>query len=154
VGRCVFGLAPVSEFEVDLRPSAVMATVLAAGVWMRWGQFVSRHASHPDRPGPRRCAGRGRYRRRPRADPSGGSLMPSHTHLLRIRCGGCAATWAGADRAHCASCHRTFDTVPLWDTHRADGRCVHPRQLNLIATKNHIWLEPLALVPQQTRLSK
>jgi hypothetical protein len=74
--------------------------------------------------------------------------VASYTHLLRITCGGCAATWAGEDRAHCASCHRTFDTVSVWDAHRVDGKCQHPRRLGLTATKNGIWLEPL---PQERR---
>ncbi|WP_445185189.1 FDXHR family putative zinc-binding protein [Pseudonocardia sp. Cha107L01] len=33
--------------------------------------------------------------------------MAVESHLLRITCGRCDATWAGADRAHCAVCHRT-----------------------------------------------
>jgi hypothetical protein len=66
------------------------------------------------------------------------------SHLLRITCGRCDATWAGADRAHCAVCHRTFDDATVWDGHRLDGTCARPRQLGLIATKNGIWLEPLA----------
>jgi hypothetical protein len=66
------------------------------------------------------------------------------SHLLRITCGRCDATWAGADRAHCAVCHRTFDDATVWDGHRLDGTYAHPRQLGLIATKNGIWLELLA----------
>jgi len=68
--------------------------------------------------------------------------VASFRHLLRISCGGCDATWAGEDRCHCASCHPTFDNVRLWDSHRVDEKCVHPRRLDLSATKNGIWLEP------------
>jgi hypothetical protein len=57
------------------------------------------------------------------------------SHLLRTTCGRCNATWAGAGRAHCAVCHRTFDDTTVWDGHRQHG---------LIATKKGIWLEPLA----------
>jgi len=32
----------------------------------------------------------------------------------------------------------------VWDGHRLDGTCAHPRELGLIATKNGIWLEPMA----------
>jgi hypothetical protein len=75
-------------------------------------------------------------------DAAYSAVMASYAHLLRITCGACEATWAGEDRAHCASCHRTFDTVHLWDAHRLDGTCQHPRALGLTATKNDIWLEP------------
>lgn len=43
---------------------------------------------------------------------------------------------------HCAACHRTFDGIQLWDAHRPDNRCVHPRTLGLVETKNHIWYLP------------
>jgi hypothetical protein len=79
--------------------------------------------------------------------------VASYTHLLRITCGGCDATWAGEDRAHCASCHRTFDTVSVWDEHRRDDRCVHPRRLGLATTKNGIWFKPLARNTPRRRAS-
>jgi hypothetical protein len=65
-------------------------------------------------------------------------------HLLRITCSGCDATWAGPDRAHCGTCHRSFDDISLFDAHRVDDRCVHPAELGLISTRNGIWLTPLA----------
>jgi hypothetical protein len=65
--------------------------------------------------------------------------VPNDLHLLRITCGGCAADWAGADRAHCPICHVTFDSSALYDDHRDGGRCLRPRALGLVATKNGIW---------------
>ncbi|GAA5154318.1 hypothetical protein GCM10023321_25920 [Pseudonocardia eucalypti] len=65
--------------------------------------------------------------------------MAGYQHLLAIRCGGCSATWAGESRAHCARCHRTWDNVDLFDTHLEEDRCLHPRTLGLVETKNHIW---------------
>jgi hypothetical protein len=60
-------------------------------------------------------------------------------HLLRITCGGCTASWAGQDRAHCSLCHVTYDSIALYDAHRAEGRCVRPQALGLVPTKNGIW---------------
>jgi hypothetical protein len=60
-------------------------------------------------------------------------------HLLSITCGGCAATWAGHDRAHCARCHTTYDSITLYDSHRAGRRCIRPQVLGLASTKNGIW---------------
>lgn len=85
----------------------------------------------------------GRRRRRPsvlqrlisRRVPA---MSRDQPHVMGITCG-CGATWAGLDRMHCASCHRTFEGIELFDAHRADERCVHPRQLGLVATKNGIW---------------
>jgi hypothetical protein len=63
-------------------------------------------------------------------------------HLIGISCR-CGASWSGEDRMHCGSgCHRTFDSIELWDAHRDDDRCVHPRTLGLVETKNHIWYLP------------
>jgi hypothetical protein len=64
-------------------------------------------------------------------------------HLFHITCGGCAADWAGDDRAHCGSCHLTFDSIALFDAHRTGERCTRPRALGLVPTKNGIWREPL-----------
>jgi hypothetical protein len=63
-------------------------------------------------------------------------------HLFHITCGGCAAGWAGDDRAHCGRCHVTFDSLALYDGHRAGGRCVRPQVLGLVSTKNGIWRDP------------
>ena len=71
------------------------------------------------------------------------SSVASDRHLLRIACPTCGRAWAGADRAHCSACHCTFDDVELFDTHRADGRCLRPDGLGLISTRNGIWLTPL-----------
>jgi hypothetical protein len=60
-------------------------------------------------------------------------------HLLHIGCGGCTAAWAGEDRAHCASCHETWESVALYDEHRSGGACARPRALGVVATKNRIW---------------
>jgi hypothetical protein len=63
-------------------------------------------------------------------------------HLFSIRCGGCTAEWAGEDRAHCAGCHTTFDSIVLFYVHRDGGSCLRPQVLGLVATKNGIWQEP------------
>jgi hypothetical protein len=65
--------------------------------------------------------------------------VPNDLHLVHITCGGCTAEWAGADRAHCPTCHVTFDSPVLYDGHREGGRCLLPRTLGLVATKNGIW---------------
>jgi len=63
-------------------------------------------------------------------------------HLFHITCGGCAAGWAGEDRAHCGRCHVTYDSIMLYDAHRAGGSCVRPQVLGLVPTKNAIWRQP------------
>jgi hypothetical protein len=63
-------------------------------------------------------------------------------HLLHITCGGCVGSWAGQDRAHCSHCHVTYDSITLYDAHRADGRCARPQALGLVPTKNGIWRQP------------
>ena len=60
-------------------------------------------------------------------------------HLFHITCGGCTADWAGEDRAHCGRCHVTYDSITLFDAHRADETCLRPQVLGLVATKNGIW---------------
>jgi hypothetical protein len=65
--------------------------------------------------------------------------MLADVHLLRITCAGCDAVWAGADRAHCASCHSTFDDLELYDRHRDSEQCVRPQRLGLVTTRNGIW---------------
>jgi len=60
-------------------------------------------------------------------------------HLFHITCGGCTADWAGEDRAHCGRCHVTYDSILLFDAHRADGTCRRPQVLGLVSTKNGIW---------------
>jgi hypothetical protein len=65
--------------------------------------------------------------------------------VLRQSC--CGQTWVGADRAHCCTrtggCGRVFDDADLFDQHRVSGTCTDPRALNLIPTKNGIWLRNL-----------
>jgi hypothetical protein len=68
--------------------------------------------------------------------------VASDVHLFHITCGGCTAGWAGEDRAHCGRCHVTYDSILLFDTHRADGTCRRPRVLGLVPTKNGIWRQP------------
>lgn len=70
--------------------------------------------------------------------------MVTDRHLLRITCSGCAAVWAGAERAHCGACHRSFDDIVLFDAHRDADHCRAPEELGLVPTRNGIWLEPLA----------
>ena len=63
-------------------------------------------------------------------------------HLFHIACGGCTADWAGEDRAHCGRCHVTYDSIMLFDAHRANGACRRPQVLGLVSTKNGIWKAP------------
>ena len=69
------------------------------------------------------------------------AVVASDVHLFRIGCGGCAAEWAGEDRAHCAGCHVSFDSIVVFDVHRDGGGCLRPQVLGLVATKNGIWRE-------------
>jgi hypothetical protein len=55
----------------------------------------------------------------------------------------CQNVWSGPDRAHCSRCHHTFDDVTLFDEHRDEQQCRPPRELDLIATRNGIWLAPM-----------
>jgi hypothetical protein len=55
--------------------------------------------------------------------------------------------WFGLDRAHCASCHETFDDPELHQAHRPTGECADPRRLGLIRNKGGIWLRALDLLP-------
>lgn len=36
-----------------------------------------------------------------------------------------------------------FDDAGLWDAHRKAGACLDPRALNLVQTRNGIWLRAL-----------
>ena len=54
------------------------------------------------------------------------AFVASDVHLFRIGCGGCAAEWAGEDRAHCAGCHVSFDSIVVFDVDREGGGCLRP----------------------------
>lgn len=73
--------------------------------------------------------------------------------MPRMSC--CGATWVGVERAHCcrrtSGCGQVFDDAELWDGHRSRGKCVDPRALGWVSTKNGIWLRGLDLVPAGTR---
>lgn len=66
------------------------------------------------------------------------------TVIARFTCGGCDESWTGWGRAHCAApgCHRTFNTVVLFDRHRNHTvdppRCVDPAELGMRLIKG-IW---------------
>ena len=70
---------------------------------------------------------------------------------MRAAC--CGKEWAGADRAHCCArasylgCGEVFDDPELFDAHRLAGECADPQRLDLVQTKNGIWLRALDLVP-------
>jgi hypothetical protein len=49
--------------------------------------------------------------------------------MSQVTCGGCAATWSGASRAHCSGCHRTFSGLSLFDQHRRRSLCADPAEL-------------------------
>jgi hypothetical protein len=65
--------------------------------------------------------------------------------LLRMSC--CGLSWVGPDRAHCCrrsrGCGAVFDDAGLFDAHRRRGACLDPRELDLVQTKNGIWLRGL-----------
>ncbi len=65
--------------------------------------------------------------------------------MLRMAC--CGVEWVGVERAHCCrrtgGCGHVFDDAALWDVHRRDGRCTDPRVLNLLQTRNGIWVRAL-----------
>jgi len=65
--------------------------------------------------------------------------------VLRMVC--CGVEWVGVERAHCCrrtgGCGHVFDDAALWDANCRDGRCTDPRVLNLIATRNGIWVRVL-----------
>jgi hypothetical protein len=71
--------------------------------------------------------------------------------LVWIVC--CGREWVGPDRARCcrragySGCGEVFDDADLFDAHRLNGTCLHPRKLGLMQTKNGIWLRILDLVP-------
>ncbi|WP_435820481.1 FDXHR family putative zinc-binding protein [Micromonospora aurantiaca (nom. illeg.)] len=50
---------------------------------------------------------------------------------VRHSCSGCENLWTGVARAHCSSCHETFDTVKLFDMHRDRGKCKKPLSLQM-----------------------
>lgn len=67
----------------------------------------------------------------------------------RITCRGCDNTWTGTNRAHCAGCHHTFNSVRLFDRHRANSRCRHPTRVGLTEVDG-IWREPATPTFQHT----
>ncbi len=66
------------------------------------------------------------------------AVVGNDLHLLRIGCGGGAAESAGEDRAHCAGCHVSFDSIALFDVHRDGGVVCGYQVLGLVATKKGI----------------
>lgn len=53
-------------------------------------------------------------------------LSPRETPANTASCGGCEARWRGIGIAHCATCHRSFSGIRLFDKHRRRDRCVDP----------------------------
>ena len=54
--------------------------------------------------------------------------------------GECGKTWTGLRRAHCPSCHETFNSDSAAEKHRVgkpgiDRRCVDPATVGLIAVQ-------------------
>jgi hypothetical protein len=72
---------------------------------------------------------------------------------LPVACTGCGQRWYGIDRAHCATCHRTFTTVDFFDRHRVDQECRNPASLGMIKhAKSGVW-EPRAAAVKPRRAS-
>lgn len=63
-----------------------------------------------------------------------------HPHV----CNGCALRWAGANTAHCSSCHRTFSGITTFDQHRRGGSCTDPAGvgLELSSRSYECWANP------------
>jgi hypothetical protein len=66
--------------------------------------------------------------------------------LIQMTC--CGFTWVGVERAHCCrrtgGCAQVFDDAVLWDAHRRRGACTDPREMQLVQTRNGIWLRNVA----------
>ena len=62
--------------------------------------------------------------------------VPHHLWRVRRRLG-------GGRRAHCGSCHLTFDSIALFDAHRAGERCARATGARPRADQNGIWREPV-----------
>jgi hypothetical protein len=59
---------------------------------------------------------------------------------LPVTCAGCGQRWYGIERAHCASCHRTFAALDLFDQHRGNHLCHNPVSLGMTRhTKSGVW---------------
>jgi hypothetical protein len=59
---------------------------------------------------------------------------------LPVTCAGCEHRWYGIERAHCASCHRTFADLDLFDQHRVDHLCRNPASLRMTRhAKSGVW---------------
>jgi hypothetical protein len=72
---------------------------------------------------------------------------------LPVTCGRCRQRWYGIDRAHCATCHRTFADADFFDRHRVDDDCRNPATLGMIKhAKSAVW-EPRAAVVKPRRAS-
>jgi hypothetical protein len=68
---------------------------------------------------------------------------------LPVTCAGCGHRWYGIERAHCASCHRTFAALDLFDQHRVDHLC---RARHGQHAKSGVW-EPRSLAARTRRAS-
>jgi hypothetical protein len=62
----------------------------------------------------------------------------------------CDFAWVGADRAHCCArtggCSQVFDDVALFDAHRERDQCLDPGTLDLLRTRNGIWIRPVDVI--------
>jgi hypothetical protein len=69
--------------------------------------------------------------------------------LIQMTC--CGSTWVGVERAHCcrrtSGCGAVFDDAVLWDAHRSRAGCADPRSMDLVQTRNGIWLRALDRPP-------
>lgn len=65
----------------------------------------------------------------PEHDPQGSERAPRAVFL----CGGCTETWTALGACHCATCHRTFSGLGLFDAHRSPrgehGTCLDPAKI-------------------------
>lgn len=73
---------------------------------------------------------------------------PARLHIGHCACG---ALWCGEDICHCASCHATFATVALFESHRRRGLCKRPAELGLVKTSGVWELPPLPVADRRAR---
>lgn len=87
------------------------------------------------------------------------------TQTVTYSCHGCDNRWPGVSRCHCGSCHRTFNAVGPFDTHRrerrGEGYCVDPETIvhtktgeRLMFETNGIWSSSENPAPRGQHLRK
>lgn len=65
--------------------------------------------------------------------------------MTAFGCARCLSRWDGYNTAHCESCHATFTTVRVFDSHRRDGKFLPPRDVGLVLARRdyRCWTTPM-----------